>query len=178
MRNYILLVFLLLFFSCQKASRQPTVIEDAPKAAGVSTKVILVRHAEKVLDGTSNPRLTKDGIERAEKLADLLKNENIKAIYSTPYKRTTATVKPTSILQNKVVQMYDPSDHENFLMHAIKQYAGGTILIAGHSNTIPIILNILTNSEKYKQLEDDEYGKIFTVHIPYDGIATVVEDEY
>ena len=46
------------------------------------TTVFLVRHAEKVADGSSDPALTKEGTARAEELAYLLKHVKLDAVYS------------------------------------------------------------------------------------------------
>jgi len=72
------------------------------------TTFILIRHAEKANDGTRNPALTPQGIERAEKLKDLLVEAGVTAIYSTPYKRTQATVAPLAQHLGIEVGEYDP----------------------------------------------------------------------
>lgn len=56
------------------------------------TTFILLRHAEKISDGSSDPDLKQEGIDRAFRLATLLKNANVAAIYSTDFKRTRNTV--------------------------------------------------------------------------------------
>lgn len=61
-----------------------------------STTLILVRHAEKVKDGSNDPILTPEGKVRANELMYILKHVELSAIYSTPYKRTQQTVLPTA----------------------------------------------------------------------------------
>ena len=56
------------------------------------TTFILVRHAEKGSDGTDDPDLKPEGYERARKLALILKNTTISAVYATKYKRARNTV--------------------------------------------------------------------------------------
>lgn len=60
------------------------------------TTVILVRHAEKVQDGSANPDLTKAGELRAIELAYMLRAEAIAGVFSTDYTRTIKTAAPTA----------------------------------------------------------------------------------
>ena len=59
-----------------------------------TTTFILVRHAEKASDGTSDPALTKAGAARANNILSLFQKTEITAIYSSNYKRTKMTVAP------------------------------------------------------------------------------------
>ena len=70
--------------------------------------IYLVRHAEKQADGTANPSLTKQGLQRANNLAQQLKDKNIVAVYSTSYNRTQQTAAPLAKLLGLDVQTYDP----------------------------------------------------------------------
>src|SRR5438270_10868237 len=59
------------------------------------TTVILIRHAEKIID-PNNPDvdLSPAGQTRAQELARMFGDAGINAIYATQYKRTQETVKP------------------------------------------------------------------------------------
>ena len=57
-----------------------------------TTTFILVRHAEKASDGTSDPSLTEEGMARANNILSMFQQSEITAIYSTNYKRTKMTV--------------------------------------------------------------------------------------
>ena len=50
------------------------------------TTFILVRHAEKVMDGTKDPELKPEGTERAARLSIMLSTTPVDAIYSTNFK--------------------------------------------------------------------------------------------
>ena len=136
------------------------------------TTFILVRHAEKAVDGTKNPDLTKEGYLRAEKLKSLFQNAEIGAIYSTEYKRTQQTVQPLADHLNLKIQSYDPRDKE-FLKSISKPQKGKTVVISGHSNTIPFLVNELIGEERFEQLDDSEYDKIFIVSLRKLGKGSV-----
>ena len=134
------------------------------------TTFILVRHAEKAQDDDRNPSLSEIGQERAEKLSDLLGPMEISAIYSTPYKRTRNTVAP--IAEEKELEVMDYDFRNNQLMaELLEAHRGGTVLISGHSNTTPILVNALLGEERFGWLKEDEYDKIFIVTLSSLGNA-------
>ncbi|MEZ4992068.1 MAG: phosphoglycerate mutase family protein [Saprospiraceae bacterium] len=139
------------------------------------TTIILVRHAEKADDGTSDPALTPLGQSRAQRLAAMLAPMEVDAVYSTPYKRTRLTGVPTAELKHLTVQEYSPND-KAFLSKLTSDYAGKTILVVGHSNTIPTLVNALTG-KAYEQLGESEYDKLFIVEV-VDGIGRVMVLSY
>lgn len=128
------------------------------------TTFILVRHAEKADDGTSDPGLTAGGQSRAQKLAAMLAPAGVDAVFSTPYQRTRATVAPLAEMARLEVQEYDPQD-QDFASGLLGDHAGETLLIVGHSNTIPGMVNALTGTSTYGNLDDMEYDKLFIVHV-------------
>ncbi len=150
----------------------------APLAAasadeGTPTTLILVRHAEKAADGTLNPPLTEKGTARAEELAYLLGHVELDAVYSTPFKRTQDTVLPSARAKGLEVLPYR-ADQKDFLDRVLKNYKGGTVLICGHSNTIPILANELLGREEYAKLDDAVYDNLFIVSVPAAGQARVL----
>src|SRR6266545_7010650 len=59
------------------------------------TTIILVRHAEKIIDPNNNDvDLSEAGQQRAQEIARMFGDAGINAIYATQYKRTQETVKP------------------------------------------------------------------------------------
>jgi hypothetical protein len=47
----------------------------------------------------------------------------------------------------------------------LKQLSGQTIIIAGHSNTAPDLVNQLLNEKKYASLNENEFGKIWILTV-------------
>ncbi|PKP32030.1 MAG: phosphoglycerate mutase [Bacteroidetes bacterium HGW-Bacteroidetes-17] len=121
----------------------------------------LIRHAEKQIVNNPNPELTDEGILRAEKWALIFKDIKFDAVYSTDYLRTIATAQPTAQSQNLEIFLYHPikMDIKQFL----KETEGKTVLMVGHSNTIPAFVNKLIEKEKYKDIPDENFGNLYIV---------------
>lgn len=144
---YLFLLFCLPLVACQ-SDKQPTTL-------------IIVRHAEKITTG-DDPGLTSVGQDRADRLAQLLERQPVAAVYSTPYNRTRLTGAPTAMANDMEVIEYDPSDAEGFLSEVLNKHSGETILITGHSNTVPAMVNLLTGSS-LDNFEDSDYGNLFVI---------------
>jgi 2,3-bisphosphoglycerate-dependent phosphoglycerate mutase len=131
----------------------------------VITTYILLRHAEKGDDGTKNPDLSEQGKQRAATLVKMLHKQKIDAIYSTPYKRTTNTVTPLAQSCGLSVIDYDASKLPE-LLPALQKFKGGTVVICGHSNTTPALLNLLTGrKDEFKTFDDADYGNLIIVSL-------------
>ncbi len=51
---------------------------------------------------------------------------------------------------------------------------GGTVLVAGHSNTIPQFANYLVGQSTYHTFEDGDYNNILVVSVVKKGIGAKV----
>jgi len=162
----ILLTSFIVLQSC-KEERPVTII----KADSGITTFYLIRHAEK--DRTNpddaDPELNQKGLGRAMHWAEILKDANIDAIYSTDYTRTSMTAAPTSVKNNIDVQYYDPGtlDLEQFKTDNLNK----NVLVVGHSNTTSEMVNLLLGADTYQALDDSENGTLFIVKI-VNGAAT------
>ena len=121
----------------------------------------LVRHAEKQKI-KPDPELTACGIVRANELASILAKAQIKAVYSTNYKRTMATAAPFSQQQALSIEQYDPRDLAKFSKYILSKKENA--LIVGHSNTTPQ-LTALISDEKVKDITEKEYRGLYQVNI-------------
>ena len=128
------------------------------------TTYILLRHAEKSDDGTKDPDLSEAGKQRADHLVSVLRKAKVSAIYSTAFRRTRGTVTPLAKNKAVTIQDYDASKLDDVLT-ASKNYRGSVIVICGHSNTTPALLNLLVGSNEYKAFDDGDYGKLIIVSV-------------
>src|SRR5690606_3802793 len=129
---------------------------------GEVTTVILVRHAEKADDGTKDPDLSEQGRARADAFASLFGETEITAIYSTDYKRTRNTVSPLATKKGLTIRSYPPLDAAA-IKRMTEEHAGGTLVVCGHSNTIPAIANQLVGMSAFRDFDESDYGNILVV---------------
>lgn len=128
-----------------------------------ATTFILVRHAEKADDGTRNPPLNEEGQQRSANLAGLLANQDVTALYSTPFKRTMETLQPIAEAKGIEVQNYDPYAKGEWLQSLAEKHPGGTVVISGHSNTIPALANDLLGNETFTQFDESDYTNLIII---------------
>lgn len=148
-------------------------LSTAASAQQAITTFIVVRHAEKSMtESTPDPSLSPEGEARANRLAALLKEVKVSAIYSTNYKRTKNTVAQVATANAITIQDYR-AFKETDIDEIIKKHAGGTVVIAGHSNTVPGIVNLLIGKEEYKNLDESNYGALFIVSLTERGKGSV-----
>jgi broad specificity phosphatase PhoE len=127
-----------------------------------TTTYYLIRHAEKV-DNSANPDLSKIGYERSENWNKIFEEIHFDAIYSTKYNRTLQTVAPIAKKYNKEIIEYHHSTLD--IQQFKKETSGKKVLIVGHSNTIPNLVNLLIGEKKYTDIEDNTFGNLYIVTI-------------
>ncbi|WP_052101235.1 phosphoglycerate mutase family protein [Novilysobacter arseniciresistens] len=135
---------------------------------------VVVRHAEKLADGSDDPPLTAEGHARAQALADSLAGSDVVAVYSTAYRRARATAGPTAQAHGVTITPYDsrqPTD--GFAASLLRTHDAGTVLVVGHSNTAPAIAAALCGCE-VAPMTEAEYGRRMTVHVDGDGQVTLL----
>lgn len=143
---------------------------------------ILLRHAEKDTSAAgatmmkADPPLSEQGKQRAEKLVQVLANYTPDEIYSTNYIRTQSTVAPLSKKFNKSVELYDNKNLKDF-SEKLLQLKGKTVVVAGHSNTTPRLVNLLIGENRYPDLDERVYDLLWIVTVA-GGKAEVREVRY
>lgn len=141
------------------------------------TTFLLVRHAEKESTGT-DPNLTTDGQARAEELQRVLKNIPLSAVYSSNYKRTQQTAAPAAADQGLSVQVYDPLVYAPLVDDVLQNHRGNAVLIVGHSNTVPKLLDFLTGVSGSPDIPDSQFDNLYIVSVYEKGNATVLHMKY
>ena len=161
LRNIKTIVLLLALLTLVEACKESGKINLVEKE---NTSVYyFIRHAEKDRSDSTNknPSLTIQGLERANKWALFFKDKNIAAVYSTNYIRTQQTALPIAKEQNIEIISYTAKEliSEKF----IANNKGKNIVIVGHSNTTPELVNSLLGERKYKDIADSENNNLFLV---------------
>ncbi|MEK8033129.1 phosphoglycerate mutase family protein [Ideonella sp. DXS29W] len=164
------------------------VVAAASLAAAASARaepasVVVVRHAEKAADGASDPGLSPAGQQRAQALVTALESARITSIITTSYRRTRETALPLARRLGIALQVVAPRMGETPQSHvaevvALVRQQAGPVLVVGHSNTAPAIVQAL-GGPKMPDLCDSSYSHLFVVTPlkPPDG-ASVLKMRY
>jgi 2,3-bisphosphoglycerate-dependent phosphoglycerate mutase len=147
-------------------------------AIAQATTVYIVRHAEKDLSDSNvkDPKLTIEGLKRANDLNTTLEKEKIAAVYSTDYIRTIQTADPVAKRIKKKITIYDPTNITDLVTTVKNQYNGKTVLIVGHSNTVLPMVRAFGGNTKVGEIKDTEYRYLFKVVI--NGEETTTSELY
>ena len=147
-------------------------IQEA-SAQSRNVTILLVRHAEKADATSQDPELSAEGTQRAERLIKRIGKFRPGAFYSTNYKRTRDTLAPLAAKRKKEVQIYDARKPQD-LMDQIMKSKTKRFVVAGHSNTVPGLANLISKKELFKNLDDSEYSVIWLLRMK-DGKVTKLE---
>jgi broad specificity phosphatase PhoE len=153
---------------------------SAPRPSAEATTVILVRHAEKASATDPDPALSEQGDARAKALADALADAGVSAVITTQFKRTVLTAQPLMErrhLTNEVVPAGGTVEaHAKVVAEHVRKHAGGTVLVVGHSNSIPAIIAAL-GGPSMPDLCDGEYAALFVMTVG-EGAPRLVRAHY
>lgn len=139
----------------------------APNIASAQDVIFLVRHTDRA---SSDPDslLSKAGEARAQCLANVLKDANLKAIFTTEFKRTQQTAAPPAAefhIEPKAI----PRANVEELVKELKTAKSFPILVVAHSETLPPIVQQLGGGT-ITQPGTYEYDKLVVVPM-HDGKA-------
>lgn len=140
---------LFLILACLAAA--PALAKDPP--------IYVTRHYDTPA-GERDPDLLSPGKARAEALAKWFRGKKLKAIYVSDFKRTRQTAAPLATERGIVPEVYDPRDTPAIVARA--RAAKAPVLIVGHSNTVPDIVQQL-GGERPADLQHEDFGDVWTV---------------
>jgi 2,3-bisphosphoglycerate-dependent phosphoglycerate mutase len=152
--------------------------------AAAQRAVFVVRHAEKQSESNEpGVPLSEAGRARADRLAALLKNAGVTAIYSTDFVRTLATAEPLARALKIAVRKYSATgkdgnpDLQPLAARLKAEHPRDTVLVVGHSNTVPPLLKALGCSESI-EIAASQYDDLFAVVPGVGGSATLLRLTY
>ncbi len=140
---------LLLALMCALAA--PALAQEVP--------IHVVRHFD-TPRGEKDPDLLPQGIARAEALARWFRGKRLCAILVTQYKRTRQTAAPIAAGRSIAIQSYDAADIAGVVARA--KASACPVLIVGHSNTVPDIVEKLGGTRP-GDLAHEDFGDVWTV---------------
>lgn len=171
--------------------------------------MLLVRHAERASQ-EGNANLSPQGFTRAEHLAGTAQAMGAAVVYTTDLCRTAQTGQPAALAANAPLRVLATGSTgagltscspaivaqqeaagalsaEALAQQILIEYAGRTVLVVGHSNTVPALLGALIGESACPGsipleagrcvLREDAYGDLFVVRIA-SGNAAVEHKRY
>jgi len=140
---------------------------------GEPVAIVLVRHAEKGIGGENDPRLTAAGMQRARALADLLSRETVTHLFATEYRRTRDTLVPLAEKAGVEITVVPAREPQRLLEKLASLPAGSLAVVAGHSNTIPDLVEALATPAAHEEpapavepIREDEHNRLYIVIRP------------
>ena len=127
-----------------------------------STNYYVVRHAERV-DNSRNSALSPAGLQRAEDLKDVLGSKKIDLIYVSTYLRTQQTAQPTATAKGLPLIIYKPDTTAGLVAH-LKKMKGKSVLVTGHSDTVPDIVSGLSN-QAVAPIADNDFDNLYIIKV-------------
>lgn len=152
---------------------------QSSRASATPTVVYMVRHAEKAADDPDprDPGLSALGRARREALGRALADVPLRAVYATEYRRTRETVQPLAEGRGLAVMVAPARDAAGLAKAILESHRGETVLVAGHSNTVPAILRALGAAEA-PDLAESDYDDLFIATVSSDGSAALLRLHY
>lgn len=145
-------------------------------SSSCTTTYYIVRHAEKA-DKTRDTALSDEGHARAAALRDTLMNQNIKKVFVTNYLRTQQTaaplatelgITPTEVFANQTPQ----------LVQQLKAIKGRNVLVVGHSNTVPVIIDELMENAQNVRIAEKDFDDLFKIKITKNKVKEFTQLNY
>ena len=159
-------------------------LSAAALAQNAPLTVLVVRHAEKATDDPTDPNLSEAGRQRAQDLVNAAAAAEVSAIYTTQYKRTQQTAQPLAdrlhlTLTKLEVTKENSAGYGALLAKELRtKHAGHTVLVVGHSNSVPQIVEALSGTKIPPFDEATEFNRLLVVIVPKKGQARVIQARY
>lgn len=151
------------------------------RSATTTTVVVLARHADKDVSSIQDPPLSAEGEQRAQHLAEMFGRGKgagkIDAIYVSDARRSQQTAAPLAERLGKQVVVIPAADTKGLVSRVMHEHDGDTVLIVGHSNTVPEMIHELGEID-VAPIGDDEYDTLYVLSIPSFGHASLLRMAY
>ena len=170
-------------------------------AACAPTTALVLRHAER--PPGFNPSLSLEGQMRAQELIQVAGEAGVTAIYANDFCRTAQTSQPLahhlglpinvqengfpgdqlegcdpaiSVPVNRLASEIDTP--AKLADHVLREHRGKVVVIVGHSNTVPQIVEAL-GAPSIPPIPGNEYDNLFVVTVPkWSGNPKIVKAKY
>ena len=126
------------------------------------TQVYVMRHLQ--AGSGQDPGLSEDGARQARLLAGWFSGRAApRAIYTSGFRRARETAAPLAARFGLTPKLYDPANTEALVASIAAE--AGSVLVVGHSNTVPDIVERLGGARP-QPIQHDQHGDIWIVSGP------------
>ncbi|MBI5471581.1 MAG: histidine phosphatase family protein [Ignavibacteriae bacterium] len=139
------------------------------------TTIIFVRHGER-LNNTDTTSLSVPGLQRAAALRHVLDSTAISRIFVTEKRRTKQTAQPTAAAHS-LTPIEIPEAETPRLVDSLRAHLGQTMLVVGHSNTVPQAIELLGVSPP-PTIGGTEFDKLFILSLRSQGGTRLTKLQY
>jgi phosphohistidine phosphatase SixA len=135
-----------------------------------SQTVYLIRHAEKATTPTNDPILTAIGYARSARLPALFGKTLPAAVISSQFQRAIMTAQPVADAAGVPVTIIsiskdDAASYPKMVLDKICSLPNGTtILVVGHSNSVPEMVSAWTG-RPVLPIAETEYDRLFIIRL-------------
>ncbi len=141
-----------------------------------TTTVFVMRHAEKASEPADDPPLSLAGELRAERLAQFFgaatEGTAIDGIVVSDTRRSQDTARPLAAKLGIPVVVVKGGNPRDVARRALGEFSGRHVLIIGHSNTVPGIVEALSG-QAVPPMSDADYGTMYVIARPHFSRASV-----
>jgi broad specificity phosphatase PhoE len=123
------------------------------------TTLLIVRHAERL---GSQDQLSEAGLTRAEELLHVAAEVSLAAIYTSDTNRARQTAKPLASALGLTPVVLPAEPATTLVTHIFVNHRGRTVLVVGHSNTVPQIISA-AGGPTLANLPEDEFDRLFVL---------------
>ena len=128
---------------------------------GDTTTLLVLRHADRVAQATG---LSAAGLARAQEIVHVGEKAGIQGIYQSDTDRSRQTAAPIATALGITPVEITASDVTGLVNHIFANHRGETVLVVGHSNTVPQIITAV-GGPVLADIPDDEFDNLFTVEV-------------
>lgn len=127
---------------------------------GVETVVVLARHADR-LPGQKTDELAAAGVTRSQELLRVMEKAGVSAVIHSDTQRAAQTAAPLAKAIG-VEPMVIPGKDIAAVAAEVRKHPGETVLIVGHSNTVPMIIAAL-GGPQLPDIGEAEFDDLFVL---------------
>jgi phosphohistidine phosphatase SixA len=143
-------------------ARQEDPLDTLAKLAYPKT-IVVVRHAEKADEPAGDPYLSEPGVARAGRLAALLGASGVTHLFASEFQRAQQTLAPLAAAAGVGVQVVSARQPDALLSAIESAPRGSLAVVAGHSNTVPHLVERLSGGQTKVAMLESEYERLFLV---------------